>query len=285
MHFVLATMAVMAGPFVIIAFLGAAGPGPDSGMPHLLVALAFLPVHAYFYALYFSNLRVVERRWARYFWCTSFWDVPKGQKTLSKMPFSIPLYFLIIDLAIIAAIFMAFMPALENERTRTYTISLLVFVEVLYCFRAIGQAFLQVQWFVSTLEFRISRRSQRWYAWFAMSTLKFISSFFQANWTRFLAICYVGFCAGLCGFLSIMIFMSFLESWRYPLAWFLLILPLMFSVPALVSAVIVMWLLFAILRDLVQRVVWAYSGEGRIRVEDHVDRDAQNPERTSLLHT
>lgn len=143
-----------------------------------------LPFRVYLDCLYFIHIDVAVEKRARYFWSLSFWDVPKSRATLSRLPFSIPWYFILVDLIILSGVNVAFMKAPRGYSV--WNVCLLVVVGIGYLFRLLMQLFLRVQWFLSTLEHGYSFLQQ---PTVFISTIKFIISSLIANFCIGLIAC------------------------------------------------------------------------------------------------
>ncbi|KAI0553174.1 hypothetical protein F4679DRAFT_499025 [Xylaria curta] len=235
---------VMLAPFAGIVV---AGFGFFEPQPLMLALLGTLPARAYLDVLYFIHGHIAADWRARYFWSMSFWDVPESKATLSQIPLSVPLYFIAFDLTIIAGIYAAFMTASQGP----VTTSLLIIVEIGYLLRFLGQVFLLVQWFLSNLEHRSSRRlHQTLYT----STLKFASSSVHANLSPALLFCFTGVCAGVGLLLSYVLLGSLIGQWRARGMWVIVLLPGVLSFGfGLATGLLSLYILFKILRDLVRR--------------------------------
>lgn len=231
-----------------------------------ILVVITLPLRIYLDCLYYIHLDVKVEKRGRYLWSLSFWDVPKSRATLSKLPFSIPWYFMLVDLIILAGVNAAFMKAPKGYSDTN--IALLVIIPIGYLLRLLMHLFLQVQWFLSTLDHRNSFLQQ---PTVFMLTKKFIISSLHANFSTAL----ITFVTGSVGAPALYLSYFVLRSRRDP-DWSAVnyILVFVFGVPGFGFLCLSLYLLFKISRDLIRRGFWVFGKSGwagQRRIHDRED--------------
>lgn len=234
-----------------------------------LLVMTTLPFRVYLDCLYFIHFIVTVERRTRYFWSLSFWDVPKVRATLSRLPFSIPWYFMLVDLILLSGVSAALMKALRGYNP--FNLCLLGIVGAFHLLRLLLQLFLRVQWFWSTLEHRNLFHQQ---PTVFILTKKFIVSSLRANFCTALLALLAGFMGGLLLVASYLTLPFHLQerdpSWepvQYTLSLFVGVLGL-----GVLSVFV--YLLFTISRDLVRRGLWVFGkngSAGQRRIHDRED--------------
>ncbi|KAI1171646.1 hypothetical protein F4777DRAFT_564691 [Nemania sp. FL0916] len=242
-------------------------------LPLSLVAVASFPIRAYLDVLYFTHLRITVDWRSRYYWSLSFWDAPKSKTILSQMPFSIPLYMIVVDLTIIAivpALFVALPRGL-----RLFAIGVPVLMDLGYLCRVSMQVFFQFQWLLTTLEYRRGNRLHR-----TPSTLmlEFLSSSLHIN----LAPALYSFTLGLIAWLFLgllLVFIDFLKGDQlrsFERAGFIVLIVLIIIPVILTGASLSLYLLSRILQDMARQAILIFGRNGSIsqrRRDDHLGVD------------
>lgn len=244
-----------------------------------LLGMGSVPVRLYLLILYQVHFRIAESRRARHFWSLSFWDVPKANKTLSRIPFSVPLYFFVFDLATSLGSF-ATVKALFGRDNLGLLRLLSIITGIGSTYRALFQLFLQMQWTLGTLEYRFSSRpSQRLYARLGASISKYIASSFQANWTGLGMFFFVALWGGvLLPFAILQIVPKLIKaSPNLPFVWWLIfwtfwVVIILINLGFIAAFLI---LLFLTPRDLVRRARWVYERDRWAYQAGGGDRDIQ----------
>lgn len=172
---------------------------------------------------------------------------------------------MLVDLIIFAGVNAAFMKAPKGYSAMN--IGLLVVIGIGYLLRLLMQLFLQVQWFLSTLEHRNWFRQQ---PTVFLSTMKFIISSLNANFCSGLITCLASCIAAPCLFIAYY-GVRYSPDDSFPVNYMIVLL---FGGLGLVMLSISLYSLFKISRDLVRRGFWVFGKNGwagQRRIRDRED--------------
>lgn len=133
------------------------GPCSDQVRPsflYILLSIIATPTRMYRAHLEGMYAQAASTRRARHIWASSFWDVDKTEKSLTRSSAVVSLNAFFIDLGLAACWTLALAYLIRSGVASIWLPIAIGVLALEYCIRLQFHSYIQLQWFVSTLEFR-----------------------------------------------------------------------------------------------------------------------------------